>query len=153
MDIKIVHREGSVKLSVMWWFAALFGGVLTFSGQSLAFHSLGSTSELWRPGQPENVGALLVELHGVTTDVRQPMYLALNEVPPARSVSDHMVSPQKIADGVWFLIGDKSKGYCNTIVIEMADYLIVVDANYPGRAKELLQVVKTLSSKPVKYVF
>jgi cyclase len=35
----------------------------------------------------------------------------------------------------------------------MDDYLIVVDANYPGRAKELLQIVKTLSSKPVKYVF
>src|ERR1700733_7297764 len=27
--------------------------------------------------------------------------------------------PQKIADGVWFLLGDASKGYCNNIVIEM----------------------------------
>jgi cyclase len=47
----------------------------------------------------------------------------------------------------------KAKGYSNTTVIEMDDYLIVVDANYPGRAKELLQIVKALSSKPVKYVF
>src|SRR3984885_13804349 len=52
---------------------------------------------------------------------------------------------QKIEDGVWFLLGDASKGYSNTAVIEMKDYLIVVDANYPGRAKELLEVVKGLS--------
>jgi len=60
---------------------------------------------------------------------------------------------QKIGDGVWFLLGDASKGYSNTAVIEMKDYLIVVDANYPGRAKELLEVVKGLSTKPVRYVF
>src|SRR3984885_9488741 len=52
---------------------------------------------------------------------------------------------QKIEDGVWFLLGDASKGYSNTAVIEMKDYLIVVDANYPGRAKELVEVVKGLS--------
>jgi cyclase len=62
-------------------------------------------------------------------------------------------SPQRIADGVWFLLGESSKGYSNTTIIEMSNYLIVVDANYPGRAKELLQVVKGLSKKPVRYVF
>jgi glyoxylase-like metal-dependent hydrolase (beta-lactamase superfamily II) len=70
-----------------------------------------------------------------------------------RSGSAQDVPAQKIADGVWFLIGDASKGYSNTAVIEMDDYLIVVDANYPGRAKELLSVVKGLSKKPVRYVF
>ncbi len=63
------------------------------------------------------------------------------------------VVPQKISDGVWFLVGDSSKGYSNTAVIEMKSYLIVVDANYPGRAKELLQITKGLSKKPVRYVF
>lgn len=62
-------------------------------------------------------------------------------------------SAQKIADGVWFLVGDASKGYSNTTVIEMDGYLIVVDANYPGRAKELIGIVKGLSNKPVRYVF
>lgn len=61
--------------------------------------------------------------------------------------------PQQIARGVWFMTGDASKGYSNTAVIEMKDYLIVVDANYPGRAKELLQITKQLSPKPVRYVF
>jgi hypothetical protein len=45
--------------------------------------------------------------------------------------------PHVIAPGVWFLTGD-TNGYSNTVIIEMRDYLIVVDANYPGRAHELL---------------
>ncbi len=70
-----------------------------------------------------------------------------------RGVAAEGASPQKIADGVWFLVGDSSKGYSNTAIIEMESYLIVVDANYPGRAKELLGIVKGLSGKTVRYVF
>jgi cyclase len=62
-------------------------------------------------------------------------------------------APQQIAHGVWFMVGDSSKGYSNTTVIEMKDFLIVVDANYPGRAKELLEITRHLSPKPVRYVF
>jgi len=61
--------------------------------------------------------------------------------------------PRLIAPGVWFLLGDASKGYSNTAVIEMQDYLIVVDANYPARARELMVELKKLSRKPVRYVF
>ncbi len=61
--------------------------------------------------------------------------------------------PRLIAPGVWFLLGDAPKGYSNTAVIEMRDYLIVVDANYPARARELMVEVKQLSPKPVRYVF
>jgi cyclase len=58
-----------------------------------------------------------------------------------------------VCPGVWFLLGDAHKGYSNTVVIEMARYLIVVDANYPGRAKELIALMPEISSKPVRYVF
>jgi glyoxylase-like metal-dependent hydrolase (beta-lactamase superfamily II) len=61
--------------------------------------------------------------------------------------------PRLITPGVWFLLGDASKGYSNTTVIEMKDYLIVVDANYPARARELMVEAKQLSPKPVRYVF
>src|ERR1035437_9779033 len=37
--------------------------------------------------------------------------------------------PQQIAPGVWFTVGDSGKGYSNTAVIEMRDYLIVADAH------------------------
>ena len=61
--------------------------------------------------------------------------------------------PRLIAPGVWFLLGDAPKGYSNTTVIEMKDSLIVVDANYPARARELIAQVKQLSPKPVRLVF
>ena len=44
-------------------------------------------------------------------------------------------------------------GHCNNIVIEMKDYLLVVDANYPSGARALMADIKTISSKPVKFVF
>jgi len=77
---------------------------------------------------------------------------------PLLTASPAFVQPtkliaEKIAPGVWFLLGDPSKGYCNNIVIEMKDYLIVVDANYPGRAIELVRQVGQLSPKPVRFVF
>lgn len=59
---------------------------------------------------------------------------------------------RKIADGVWFVPGN-GNGYCNNVVIEMQHYLIVVDANYPGRAEELVQQIHRISPKPVLFVF
>jgi glyoxylase-like metal-dependent hydrolase (beta-lactamase superfamily II) len=59
-----------------------------------------------------------------------------------------------VVPGVWFREGDlKDKGHCNNIIIEMKDYLIVVDANFPSGARLAMAEAKRVSSKPVKYVF
>jgi len=58
-----------------------------------------------------------------------------------------------IAPGVWFREGDMEQGHSNNVIIEMKDYLIVVDANFPSGAKGAMADAKRLSSKPVKYVF
>jgi glyoxylase-like metal-dependent hydrolase (beta-lactamase superfamily II) len=58
-----------------------------------------------------------------------------------------------IVPGVWFREGDMEQGHCNNIIIEMKDYLIVVDANYPSGAQRTLADAKRISEKPVKYVF
>src|SRR6202140_3207751 len=61
---------------------------------------------------------------------------------------------EQIAPGVWFREGDlKNLGHCNNIIIEMKDYLIVVDANFPSGARAAMADAKKVSSKPVKYVF
>src|SRR5581483_8104337 len=61
---------------------------------------------------------------------------------------------EQIAPGVWFREGDlQHLGHCNNIIIEMKDYLIVVDANFPSGARAALADAKKVSSKPVKYVF
>jgi cyclase len=59
-----------------------------------------------------------------------------------------------IVPGVWFREGDLTgKGHCNNAVIEMKDYLIVVDANFPSGALAAMKDAKRISSKPVRYVF
>jgi cyclase len=58
-----------------------------------------------------------------------------------------------IAPGVWFREGDMEQGHCNNIIIEMKDYLVVVDANFPSGARGAMADARRLSSKPVKYVF
>ena len=59
-----------------------------------------------------------------------------------------------VAAGVWFREGDlDGLGHCNNIIIEMKDYLIVVDANFPSGARAALADCRRISSKPVKYVF
>ncbi len=84
-----------------------------------------------------------------------PLFLALGTL--ALFVSRTDAKPETIASvapGVWFREGDiKNLGHCNNIVIEMKDYLIVVDANFPSGARATLADIKRVSSKPVKYVF
>ena len=61
---------------------------------------------------------------------------------------------KQIVSGVWFREGDLSgKGQCNNIIIEMKDYLIVVDANFPSGAQAALADIKKVSQKPVRWVF
>jgi glyoxylase-like metal-dependent hydrolase (beta-lactamase superfamily II) len=59
-----------------------------------------------------------------------------------------------IVPGVWFREGDlDGKGHCNNAIIEMKDYLIVVDANFPSGALAAIKDARRISVKPVKYVF
>ena len=61
---------------------------------------------------------------------------------------------KRIAPGVWFREGELlDKGHCNNVWIEMKDYLIVVDANFPSGAEACLADIKKTTQKPVKYVF
>jgi cyclase len=61
---------------------------------------------------------------------------------------------KQIVPGVWFREGEiQDQGHCNNIIIEMKDYLIVVDANFPSGAKAAISDAKKVSSKPIKYVF
>jgi cyclase len=62
-------------------------------------------------------------------------------------------SVKKIAEGVWFREGDMKLGHSNNTIIEMKDYLIVVDANFPSGARLAMADAKKVSPKPVKYVF
>ncbi len=82
-----------------------------------------------------------------------PALLVLLLLPGAAVLHAQPAPAHQIAPGVWFLLGDAHKGYSNTTLIEMQDYLIVVDANYPARAREIMAEARRLSPKPVRLVF
>jgi len=61
---------------------------------------------------------------------------------------------KQITDGVWFREGDlMGQGHCNNIIVEMKDYLVVIDANFPSGAHAVIAEAKKVSKKPIKYVF
>jgi cyclase len=71
-------------------------------------------------------------------------------------VSSSKANPETvriIVPGVWFREGDLEQGHSNNVIIEMKDYLVVVDANYPSGARGAMADARRISSKPVRYVF
>src|SRR5579864_5556454 len=71
-------------------------------------------------------------------------------------VSNSQANPETVrivVHGVWFREGDLQQGHSNNVIIEMKDYLVVVDANYPSGARGAMADARRISSKPVKYVF
>ena len=61
---------------------------------------------------------------------------------------------KQIVPGVWFRQGSTmdGTGVSNNAIIEMKDYLIIVDANYPMGARMVIDLAKTLSPKPIRWV-
>jgi cyclase len=115
-----------------------------------------TSSELWVSPVPRSWGPGKAEVRAILTKLPSRFFALLaalfflSVTAPAQSGK---LNAQPIAPGVWFLLGDAAKGYCNNVIIEMKDYLIVVDANYPGRARELVAQIHQLSPKPVRFVF
>src|SRR3974390_966762 len=58
-----------------------------------------------------------------------------------------------VAPGVWFREGDHDRGHCNNAIIEMKDYMVVVDANFPSGAAAGMRAINFITPKPVKSVF
>ena len=82
------------------------------------------------------------------------LFASLLEIAFLSSGGAEVNTVSKIVDGVWFREGDlKNLGHCNNTIIEMKDYLIVVDANFPSGARLTMEAARKLSPKPVKYVF
>src|SRR5437764_5054719 len=66
---------------------------------------------------------------------------------------------REVAPGVFFRYSSISAtdktvpfGGCNNIWIVFADYVVVIDANFPKEAGDVLAAVKKTTDKPVRYV-
>lgn len=61
---------------------------------------------------------------------------------------------RKLAPDVYYYFGDELQHKpANCVWIVLRDYVLVIDANYPWGAKEIMQEIRKTTTKPVKFVF
>jgi len=61
---------------------------------------------------------------------------------------------RELAPGVYYYFGDElQKKSANCVWIVFNDYVLVVDANYPWGAKEIIQEIGKTTAKPIRFVF
>jgi cyclase len=61
---------------------------------------------------------------------------------------------REVAPGVFFYFGDELQHKsANCLWIVFKDYVLVIDANYPWGATEILQEIRKTTAKPVRFVF
>src|ERR1700716_4211602 len=73
---------------------------------------------------------------------------------PASSVADDLFDIKPVADGVYAAIAKPAyKVNCNAAIILLDDALLVVDTHSkPSAARALIEQIKKLTDKPVRYV-
>ena len=61
---------------------------------------------------------------------------------------------KELAPGVYFHQGDiDGKGHCNNGWVVFNDYVLVLDANFPSGAREVIPKIKAQTSKPIRFAF
>jgi len=61
---------------------------------------------------------------------------------------------EQIAPGVYFHEGDiKGHGHCNNGWVVFEDYVLVIDANFPSGAQEIIPKIKAITDKPIRFAF
>ena len=57
---------------------------------------------------------------------------------------------EQIAENVYFHEGDiKGHGHCNNGWVVFQDYVLVIDANFPSGAQEIIPKIKAITGKPI----
>jgi glyoxylase-like metal-dependent hydrolase (beta-lactamase superfamily II) len=60
---------------------------------------------------------------------------------------------QRLADGVYAWQGEPDKGIlANCLWVIFKEYVVVIDANYPWGAQEIIPQIKKTTDKPIRFV-
>jgi len=61
---------------------------------------------------------------------------------------------RELAPGVYFHEGDlRGKGHCNNGWVIFDDFVLVLDANFPSGAQEIIPKIKAQTNKPIRFAF
>lgn len=61
---------------------------------------------------------------------------------------------RQLAPGVFVRMGDRTRNQpANTGWVVFRDYVLVIDANFPWGAKEILPQIKKTTNKPIRFVY
>ncbi|HKE03596.1 MAG TPA: MBL fold metallo-hydrolase, partial [Blastocatellia bacterium] len=72
---------------------------------------------------------------------------------PAKPGAVEVGKVDQLNDGVYFHQGNILVGHCNNGWIIFEDYVLVIDANYPSGAQEIIPKIKALTDKPIRFAF
>jgi glyoxylase-like metal-dependent hydrolase (beta-lactamase superfamily II) len=71
-----------------------------------------------------------------------------------REVASQINTVKELAPGVYFHEGDlRGKGHCNNGWVIFDDYVLVLDANFPSGAQEIIPKIKAQTNKPIRFAF
>jgi cyclase len=71
-----------------------------------------------------------------------------------RQVASQINTVKQLAPDVYFHQGDLSgKGHCNNGWVIFEDYVLVLDANFPSGALEIIPKIKAQTDKPIRFAF
>ena len=74
-----------------------------------------------------------------------------SEQPNSSNEINHAV---QVADGVFFHQGDiDHQGHCNNGWVIFKDYVLVIDANFPSGAQNILPKIRAITPKPIRFAF
>lgn len=60
---------------------------------------------------------------------------------------------EKVSEGVYFHEGDLGVGHCNNGWILFEDYVLVIDANFPSGAENVIPKIRAITPKPIRFAF
>jgi len=71
-----------------------------------------------------------------------------------RQAAGQINAVKQLAPDVYFHEGDlRGKGHCNNGWVIFDDYVLVVDANFPSGAQEVIPKIKAQTNKPIRFAF
>jgi len=73
---------------------------------------------------------------------------------PSTTAADEVDKAVPVSSGVYFHQGDiEHHGHCNNGWIVFKDYVLVVDANFPSGAQNILPKIRAVTEKPIRFAF